>query len=317
MTIANGCLFSNEPTDTVEHVIPRWLQRKFSLQELTYSLPNGTQLKYKNAVVPATSRDNSKFGEIEDKISNGTASDEEIYLWAFKIHVGLIYISSNLKFNIRNPNSPKFWDVNDFGRDVWLFQQLYKVWQNGGKTTPSPFGTVLKFKSLGPETDFDLAHNIESRTLFINIGSQVIFVSFFDKGFIRRSGFIKGVDYHRKEIAKVNRDVVEDFNYLCFVKQRIWVCEASYLSLRLQKKFTIIATDNYLVSPLSSLQKPRSENKEELEIFCRSFGLNLVEYNKNSANTYANITTDEYSSLKPVDYDTFKAILVDKGVLPE
>lgn len=297
-------MFSNAQADTVEHVIPKWLQRKFNLQEQSYHLPNGTTLKYKNAVAPASSEENAQFGKIEEKIANGSASHDEIYLWALKIHVGLIYISSNLKFDIRDPKSPKFWDANDFSKDIWLFRQLYKIWKNGGRTTPSPFGTVFKMKSLLPEDQFDLVHNLQSRTLLIKIGGEIIFVCFFDKGFLAKKNFNAKLEEHRSRIGPKTENN-QNYELECFTTQRVWACEASYVNYRLPKKFSFTITNNSFISPISSLVRLREENKNELESFCRSFGLILVQYNKNAANTYANITTDEYNDMVRENMSTY------------
>lgn len=293
----NKCMFSNDPADTVEHVIPRWLQRKFNLQDKTYSLPNGTSLKYKNAVAPASSIENGNFGIIEDRIANGNASEDEIFLWALKIHVGLIHISSNLKFDIRDPKSPKFWDVDDFGKDVWLFQKLYGVWKKGGRITPSPFGTVIKIRSLMSESEFDFVHNIQSRTLLIKVGRDIIFVCFLDKGFVKKSRFDVKFEQHRDALMRFKEEEKERYELRCFVTQRVWACEASYFNYRLPKKFTFVASDRSFVSPLSILQKVKNEDEQELRCFCTSFGLRLEKYHEKYANAYSNITTDEHNDM--------------------
>ena len=125
------CLFSGEETSSEEHVVPRWMQRRFSLANQTYNLPNGTPIAYRNAKVPAAQAHNTKFGEIEDRLSRGVATLQEIYLWAFKIHVGLIHRSASLRIDIRSPSAPNFWKLEGFGQEIWLFQKLYAIWAAG------------------------------------------------------------------------------------------------------------------------------------------------------------------------------------------
>jgi hypothetical protein len=108
------CMFRGQETSTEEHVLPRLLQKRFALQNGTYSLPNSTTVAYRNAKVPAAQQHNARFGEIEDKLSRGAASLQEIYPWAFKVHVRLIHRNASLRIDIRSPISPCFWKLEGF-----------------------------------------------------------------------------------------------------------------------------------------------------------------------------------------------------------
>ena len=50
--LTRECMFSGEVADSEEHVIPRWLQRRFGLWEQEVLLPNQTTFRYANAKVP-------------------------------------------------------------------------------------------------------------------------------------------------------------------------------------------------------------------------------------------------------------------------
>ena len=153
-----NCIFTGKDTNSTEHVFPRWLQKRFQLQNQTLIIPNGTTLKYKHHRVPADALANNRFGVIEERISRGIFDLAEVYLWALKLHIGCIYRDASLKFDIENPSSPFILDVSDFAQEVWMFQQLFDNWSNGGMTDPSPFGSVFIIDSLSPIPRFDFMH---------------------------------------------------------------------------------------------------------------------------------------------------------------
>jgi hypothetical protein len=191
------CLFTDKETNSSEHVVPQWLQRRFNLQEQTVFISNGTQLKYKHARVPAESSANAKFGEIEDRISRGVLNPNELYLWALKLHIGFIYRDSSLRFDIKDPNTPFLLDVTDFQQEIWLFQELYTNWANGGSTNPSPFGSVLVVDSLNPTPQFDFMHCLVTGTIGIDIGGKFIVVFLWDQGDAVHANNSKGIEGSR------------------------------------------------------------------------------------------------------------------------
>lgn len=177
-----NCIFTGKDTDTSEHVIPRWLQSRFGLSDQKLIIPNGTTLAYKHHRVPAAREANNRFGAIEDRISRGVLNPAEVYLWALKIHIGCIYRDASLRFNIKDPGSPFILDVDDFTQEVWFFQQLYEVWENGGQTDPSPFGSVFIVDSPNHTPHFDFMHCLITGTVAIDIGNKFIFVALWDQG---------------------------------------------------------------------------------------------------------------------------------------
>jgi hypothetical protein len=67
-------------------------------------LPNHTLMHYRHAKVPACRKHNELFGgEIEQKLSDGSPTDLEVYLWALKVHVGLLCMDLMLPDDRRNP----------------------------------------------------------------------------------------------------------------------------------------------------------------------------------------------------------------------
>lgn len=74
------------------------LQSQYNLWAETLYIPNGTNLQYRYVKVPVRSSDNTKFGEIESRISQDSVDLQEVYLWALKTHIGLLFRDSRPKF---------------------------------------------------------------------------------------------------------------------------------------------------------------------------------------------------------------------------
>lgn len=203
------CMFSGDQTSNEEHILPRWMQRRFKLENETYTLPNGATLRYKHAKVPVAGNHNARFGKIEHALSCGTATAQEIYLWAFKIHIGLIFRNSNLKVDIKSLSASNFWELKDFGNEIWLFRQLYATWSTGGSIYPNPFGTVLEMKALPSQLNFDFIHNMKSGTLLFQLDDKVIFIVLYDQGIAANSNIATQFEAHRQRIASLPLDEQE------------------------------------------------------------------------------------------------------------
>lgn len=293
------CMFSNEGTSSEEHVLPRWMQKRYALANQTYNLPNGSQLAYRNAKVPAAAAHNAKFGEIEDRVSRNVASLQELYLWAFKVHIGLIYRSASLRVDIRSPTSPNFWKVEGFGQEVWLFQQLYSIWSRGGTISPDPFGTVFRMKALTPAERFDFVHNIQSGTMFFQLGAELVFVSLYDQARAMTSNTPAQLEFHRGYVAALPADQRDD---AAFIAQRIWASESAYFLYRSRGGMSFAATEDSfkVIAPLTP-PEARPSDEEEYRKFCRSFGLKLESFGGEAAHTYSQFSTGDLEALRSGD----------------
>lgn len=281
------CLFGGKETDSEEHVIPRWLQKKFNLQEQTLVLPNGTSLKYKFIKVPADRSENSKFGEIEGRISNGIFNLDEVYLWALKIHIGLIFRDSSLRLDIRDPNSPFILDVGSFDSQVALFRMLYEHWKNGGTTSPCPVGSVFILDSLLPAETFDIFHSLATGVVGIHIGGKFIVVFLWDQGDAMATNIEKQwTEYHLPNAKR--REQNEDFQTHCYMAHHVWACEGAYWLYRNRRSFSFLRGNGQisLVPPVSRAATLAPEEVEYRTI-CSGFGLELTAFNGETGNAYA------------------------------
>jgi hypothetical protein len=109
-----GCLLTKE-NKTAEHVIPKWIQKRFNLWDERIHLMNGATFPYRNITIPCCFQCNNKYlGPFERRILKAFNSGydsfkrlnlEIIFLWIGKIYFGMIYKELFLNADVRNPGS--------------------------------------------------------------------------------------------------------------------------------------------------------------------------------------------------------------------
>lgn len=139
------CTFCAQPAETVEHVIPKWLQNHFDLFDQKLELWNGTTMPYRQAVVPACVRCNGKrFSPLEGRIREGYASPRDYYLWALKISYCLGQRDTSLLLDRANPGAgPLLPQViaDDLGP---LARHAFEALDSATfRFSPDPFGSVM------------------------------------------------------------------------------------------------------------------------------------------------------------------------------
>jgi hypothetical protein len=282
-------MFSGEKPDNEEHVIPRWLQSRYDLWTKTLNIPNGTKLQYRYVKVPVRSSDNTKFGEIENRISQGLFDLQEVYLWALKIHIGLLFRDAGLKIDRSIPSSPMIWDMSDFAAEVQAFRMIYGVWAANGKLSPAPLGTVYILDALTPEPDFDLIHDVWSGTVVVQLGSKLIYVSLWDQS----DGFSANLleSWHRHHKPTVESATTEQRSLMAMAAHRVWACETSYWLWRQRRGYNFIASpDSFTLIPPMSRRQGKSADEEQLGRFCRTFGLRLRTFSGEVGNIFETVT---------------------------
>jgi hypothetical protein len=274
------CLFSGNAADTREHVIPDWLQRRFQLQTHSYRLPNETSLDYRHATVRATNHDNKQFGQIEARISRNQFVWEEVYLWLFKIHIGLMVRDVSLRFDIRDPESGAIIPVTILENQLLIFRELYRQYFTDGQfhAHRSPPGSVFILPSLQPG-NFDFVHSFTCGCLGVNVGEYFLAASLWDFGMAKDFGYFDWVwskDNYGAPPADFNNSQREySYNHT----QRIWLCGLGHWCLRWNINMYNI-TREYQPGMPSFNGEPyqRAEDRDELSLICGTFGLRLVEF---------------------------------------
>lgn len=288
----SGCMFSGGNADTAEHVVPKWLQRRFNLWNETFVLPNGTRSPYRQVTVPVKSDHNSAFSAIETRISQGNLVPDEVYLWALKLHVGLVYRDSRLKRDQRDPSSDPLLELSGFAPEILAFRQLYDLWRNGVRTKPYPFGTVIVLRVPALVEKFDFFHCMITGVIGISTGGEFVLVFLWDQGDASSSNMLEILqEYHLNNIEKAKP---EERDATVYLSLHAWVCESAYAAWRRRRPIDHVRTESGLMlgQPVKSGVR-RSADEATYRRICASFGLHLAEFNGETHNKYSQLKLPE------------------------
>lgn len=103
----------NEENSSFEHILPKWLLRKFDLWDKSLIMINQTSVKYNQFKIPCCKNCNnehlSKMEEkfkrlLENKFQKLTPDDEKIiFQWTAKILYGSVYRKLSFRIDMKNP----------------------------------------------------------------------------------------------------------------------------------------------------------------------------------------------------------------------
>ncbi|HEX7060295.1 MAG TPA: hypothetical protein VF176_10640 [Solirubrobacterales bacterium] len=154
----DNCLFCGraltDETRTREDVFPKWLQREYDLSELTLTLLNGSEIKYGRLTVPACGAcNNVHASQLENRVKQGAASDQEVWMWLLKLQLGTMAFETSRRWveDRRDPlSSEPIVDAStlDLGFLHGLFDTL-KV--DDPQYAPEPLGTIISFPRGHPD----------------------------------------------------------------------------------------------------------------------------------------------------------------------
>jgi hypothetical protein len=284
-----GCLFSGNAPDTEEHVISDWLQRRFNIQDQSYRLPNDTSLDYRHARVPATNHDNGQFGQIETRISRNQFVWEEVYLWLFKIHIGLMVRNTALRADIRDPESSSIIPRRIIQNQLDIFQELYRQYFADGRfcTHCSPPGSVFVLPSLGPG-HFDFVHSFTCGCIGINVGDYFLATSLWDFGMAKKYGYFDWI-WNKDNYGAPPSDLNERERAAFYHHtQAVWLCTLGYWCVRWNINMYQLTAEYQPAMPAfdgEPIQRP--EEPGELTHVCKTFGLRLIEFIPDGRNRFS------------------------------
>ncbi|HDR7388333.1 TPA: hypothetical protein QCX13_001555 [Bacillus toyonensis] len=96
----------NDINGTQEHVIPKWLQKKYNLWHQTLTLQNNTKIQYRQLTIPCCKIcNNVHLSVIEDKVKNAVnvgydefikLDEKTIFQWIGKIYYGILFKELNI-----------------------------------------------------------------------------------------------------------------------------------------------------------------------------------------------------------------------------
>lgn len=266
------CMLSGEVADSEEHVIPRWLQRRFNLSNQEVVLPNETVFRYAKARVPVKTEHNREFGKIENKMAEGSFTLQEAYLWALKIHIGMMWLDSRLKRERKDPQSGPILRGADFSKQVRMFRELYKNWLRGGRTVPSPFGSVFVLESALMPNEFDFFHCMISGALGVGIDDRFLFVLLWDRAEAMQGCALREWNVTHRQRIECSTDNLR--RQTMYMARHVWCCEVAHELYLWRRPFRFREENNVVTAtPSVEARVRQSPDPNTYRRICRSFAL--------------------------------------------
>lgn len=184
--------FPDETQFNNEHVIPKWILRRFNLYERSINLPNGTTIQYDQYTVPCCADCNTFLGEtfekpIQQLIDNGT-SDIEHYVkskgpWLIFLWMALIFLKTHLKDRTLR-NSLDHREADGKIADLYEWENLHHIHcivrasYVGCTLNPDTLGSffVLPVNTQNWGEPFDYRDLYQSKTVLLRLG-EVCFIA--------------------------------------------------------------------------------------------------------------------------------------------
>jgi len=187
---------------TVEHVIPRWTQRRFELWDQELNLLNGTSIPYRQLTVPCCEECNKyRLQPIEEMMLGAVEEGAEavralgsrvLFLWLGKILYGLLYREVLLPFDRRNPAAGTIVPPTSlkFFLTHLMFLQEAREKLETIDFTP---GSIFIFRTQQPKNirfQWDFLDNVGHLTIGVRLGKVGIIGALADGGAQEMEPFI-------------------------------------------------------------------------------------------------------------------------------
>jgi hypothetical protein len=154
-----------EATRTAEHVIPKWLQRRYELWNQRLELVNGSSMPYRHATVPACHTcNNGPLHALEDEVSvafaAGRVGVEELapmrlWQWLLKLSYGLIRIEHRRPDDPAHPDAGAILDREGASAGALLHLYLQSLIGRTEIESRLPLGTFFVFETQAPDRSGD------------------------------------------------------------------------------------------------------------------------------------------------------------------
>jgi hypothetical protein len=144
----SDCAFCSNPATTVEHIIPKWLQRHYGLYDQQLRVWTGKPIHYRSAIIPACQNCNGvRLANLEKRIQHNGASERDYYLWALKIRYGLAIMDARLYIDPAHPNRGFLLppDMVKYKAE-FILPALASLDNPSFRFEPDPFGSVFIFE---------------------------------------------------------------------------------------------------------------------------------------------------------------------------
>jgi hypothetical protein len=170
-----------------EHIIPRWILKKFDLYNESITLINDRKIRYSNYTVPCCKRCNSLLGEtLEDEISQvvtgGLDSVNQFVInggsWKLFLWLSLIFLKTYVKDSYLRKNLDRRMGSETIASDYdwgWMhhIHCMIRAIMSGASIEPECFGTTLVLPAKVSENfcDFDYRDAYVANTVALRLGN--------------------------------------------------------------------------------------------------------------------------------------------------
>lgn len=185
----------NSANRSVEHVVPMWVQKEFSLLNHEISLLNGTTIKYRQLTIPCCidCNNNQLNKKIETSVSfayhEGIDSfrkldEEKIFLWLNKISYGFLYKEISLKRNLKSKSSLKIYTKRQIRDRTMQYAFLQAIRHKVNFVNKAWSLYVFEIEDLA-KSRFDLRDDYSSHCMLLRMGNIGIIANLQDNGTMR------------------------------------------------------------------------------------------------------------------------------------
>lgn len=211
-----------EEEKSLEHIFPKWIQKKFDLWNKRLTLTNGTSIEYRQLTIPCCKECNSVHlsqvenvikSLVESPIQNLNEEEEQIVvLWVMKIFYGMIYKNLSLSLDRKKPQgntllSPK--EVESYSA-LHLMLQASRFKTNF--ISPKPW-SVFIFEYENEDFHYISEYNLLCCSL--KLGNVGISVSIQDNNMVEQ--FLKPFAKLKKHKLNTN-NFIEITSYIVYTK---------------------------------------------------------------------------------------------------
>lgn len=179
-----------------EHVIPRWVLRKFGLFRKTVTLPNGTTTTYDKYKIPCCVACNTEMSrELETPISKIIAGGSDAVArhiaqhgpMKFSVWLGALFLKIHLRDKLHRTSrdlrvpSGQIADAYDWAK-LHHLHCIVRCFYTNAIVQAAALGTFfgVSSRTLSTSDDFDLGDLYATQTIFIRLGDVALYAVFDD-----------------------------------------------------------------------------------------------------------------------------------------
>lgn len=175
----------NKQTTSLEHIYPKWLQRKFDLWNQTIMLPNKTTIPYRLLTVPCCKQCNSgAMSAWEDIVKdafdqgyNAVSKLEGVLIWwLMKLYYLKLLKETGLKADIKDPASAKLLSHELFLQYNPIYIYMCDLLKGIRFHDPKPYELYI-FKTENSPI-FNYMDDVLRHVIYIHINNTIVVCSF-------------------------------------------------------------------------------------------------------------------------------------------